>query len=422
MNGIILRGFDGTSLKIYIDGVLNNSIAASGSITPSTVTAIKVNIGSMYTSNTPSKFFKGSIDEVRVWNVARTATQIRQSFITQLQGNESNLVGYYNFNQGVAAGNNVSITSATNTVSSVSNGVLTNFAKTGTTSNFVGSTISNFAITGAASICANSTSQYTHPIPGGTWSINTGSAATVNSTGLVTSIGVESATLSYTYTLNGCSFTATKAIAVVETAITAQPSTQAQNVCINGITASLSVTATGINLTYQWYKNTTSSTTGGTLIAGATSSVYMPSNSVAGTTYYYCVVGGTCLPAVTSAVSGAITISPASVSGTISGTASICSGATTTLTLTGNTGTIQWQRFDNPIWTDLTGETNATFTTPVLTQNTTYRAVVTSGYCSVANTTNFNVIVNPLPVISGAYFSGSRRYNYNDSYNNCSFK
>ena len=277
----------------------------------------------------------------------------------------------------------------------------------GTTSNFVGSTISNFAINGSSSICTNSTSQYTHPIPGGTWSINNGAVATVNSTGLVTSIGVESATLSYTYTLNGCSFTATKTIDVVETAITAQPSTQAQNVCINGITASLSVTATGVNTTYQWYKNTTASTTGGTLIAGATFPVYMPSNTVAGTTYYYCVVSGTCTPTLTSDVSGAITISPASVSGTISGTASICSGATTTLTLTGNTGTVQWQEFDGSAWNDIVGATAITYTTPALTQNTSYRAVVASGYCTPANTTSFNVVVNALPVISGTTTVGA---------------
>jgi gliding motility-associated-like protein len=52
-------------------------------------------------------------------------------------------------------------------------------------------------------------------------------------------------------------------------------------------------------------------------------------------------------------------------------------------------------------WTDIAGATNTTFTSPVLSQNTSYRAVVTSGFCSAVNTTTFNVVVNPIPVISG---------------------
>ena len=41
---------------------------------------------------------------------------------------------------------------------------------------------------------------------------------------------------------------------------------------------------------YQWYENTAASSTGGTLIAGATSSDYVPSVGTVGTVYYYCVV------------------------------------------------------------------------------------------------------------------------------------
>jgi gliding motility-associated-like protein len=399
--------FDGSSLKIYIDGVLNNSVAASGNITPSSVTAIKVAIGCKYTNSSPSEFFKGNIDEARIWNLARTATQISQSFMSQLQGNESGLVGYYNFNQGVAAGDNSTITTATNEVSSVSNGTLTNFTKTGTTSNFIGSTIGASDIAGASIICASSTSQYTHQLAGGTWSVSNGAAATISSNGLLTAAGVETLTITYTYTVNGCIFNATKVVAIVIPAITVQPSTTAQNVCINGITASLSVTATGVNTTYQWYKNTTATNAGGTLIAGATNPVFMPSNTLVGTTYYYCVVSNACSSPISSSVSGAITIAPNSVAGTITGSTSICSGTTTILTLSGNVGTIQWQRFDSPIWTDLTGATSTTFTTPALTQNTTYRAVVTSGVCSVVNTTDFNIVINPLPVISGTTSVGA---------------
>ena len=57
----------------------------------------------------------------------------------------------------------------------------------------------------------------------------------------------------------------------------------------------LTVVATldGYTLSYQWYKNTTNSNTGGTVISGATTNSYTPTLSNTGTTYYYCVVTAT---------------------------------------------------------------------------------------------------------------------------------
>lgn len=56
-----------------------------------------------------------------------------------------------------------------------------------------------------------------------------------------------------------------------------------------GATANdLSITATGTDVTYQWYSNTTKSTTGATKLTGQTSSSYKPSTATTGTTYYYC--------------------------------------------------------------------------------------------------------------------------------------
>ena len=89
--------------------------------------------------------------------------------------------------------------------------------------------------------------------------------------------------------------------------ITVQPSTTPQSVCQDGTLTAFSVTATGAT-SYQWYKNTTESNIGGTLLSGATSSSYLPLSTTAGTLYYYCVVSGACSPAVTSDVSGAVTV------------------------------------------------------------------------------------------------------------------
>jgi hypothetical protein len=91
--------------------------------------------------------------------------------------------------------------------------------------------------------------------------------------------------------------------------ITSQPSTTNQAVIQNSSVNSLNVTATGSNITYQWYKNVNRSNTGGTLISGATTNSYTPLNTDLGISYYYVVVSGNNTILV-SAPSGTIKIIP----------------------------------------------------------------------------------------------------------------
>ena len=63
-----------------------------------------------------------------------------------------------------------------------------------------------------------------------------------------------------------------------------------------GADVRLSVAASapdGGTLTYQWYKGTTSSTTGGTAVPGATGSELTADTASAGTAYYWCEVTNT---------------------------------------------------------------------------------------------------------------------------------
>jgi hypothetical protein len=85
----------------------------------------------------PGQFYKGSMDDVRIWNVARSQAQIQANMNTELTGTETGLKAYYPFNQGIAAGDNTAITTVTDKTTNALNGTLTNFAKTGATSNFV---------------------------------------------------------------------------------------------------------------------------------------------------------------------------------------------------------------------------------------------------------------------------------------------
>jgi len=80
-------------MKMYVNGVLQASTNANTSAIVSAGNNFL--IGKRY--GTTSDYFGGQIDEVRVWNAARTADQIRADMNKTLAGNESGLVAYYRF-------------------------------------------------------------------------------------------------------------------------------------------------------------------------------------------------------------------------------------------------------------------------------------------------------------------------------------
>lgn len=81
-----------------------------------------------------------------------------------------------------------------------------------------------------------------------------------------------------------------------------------QNICVNGSAIALSSSLSGPGITYQWYTNTTSSNTGGTLIANANSRSYTPPTNAVGTNYYYVVVTNAFGCESSSSVSGAVNV------------------------------------------------------------------------------------------------------------------
>lgn len=101
-----------------------------------------------------------------------------------------------------------------------------------------------------------------------------------------------------------------------EPSISGHPSASDAQYCEEEPANSLSITANGNGLSYQWYSNTNNSGTSGTIIGGATNPTYTPATSSAGTLYYYCVITGDC-GTVTSNVSGAITVKPLPATGKI---------------------------------------------------------------------------------------------------------
>jgi regulation of enolase protein 1 (concanavalin A-like superfamily) len=87
----------GTKISIVVDGkeegVLDNMPASVAGLAIQDFIRIGCN-----TSN--ARFLSGLIDEVCIWNYARTVAQIQESMNHELRGTEAGLVGYWQFNEG----------------------------------------------------------------------------------------------------------------------------------------------------------------------------------------------------------------------------------------------------------------------------------------------------------------------------------
>ncbi len=93
----IVGTYDGNNMIIYVNGIAQNSMARTGNFDLSTAT---FKIGGWQGGD----YLNGSVEEVKVWNVARTQAEIRAQKHLTLLGNEAGLVAYYQFNTDAAVG------------------------------------------------------------------------------------------------------------------------------------------------------------------------------------------------------------------------------------------------------------------------------------------------------------------------------
>lgn len=86
--------YDGTEAHYYVNGCLVNSISASGTLFQN-----DLNTGIGAQEGCACELYTGYIDEVRIWNVARTQAQLETNMNTPLlsPGTQPGLLGYYQF-------------------------------------------------------------------------------------------------------------------------------------------------------------------------------------------------------------------------------------------------------------------------------------------------------------------------------------
>jgi hypothetical protein len=83
--------------SIYVDGV-SVTLSENPDLTSAIPASSSFEIGR--TNGTAYYALDGEIDELRFWSVARTSSEITSNMHSQLNGNEANLVAYYDYEEG----------------------------------------------------------------------------------------------------------------------------------------------------------------------------------------------------------------------------------------------------------------------------------------------------------------------------------
>ena len=121
--------YNGTHRILYLDGQEIVRDQPGSHLVPN---ADNLTIGKTF----DQEFFDGKIDEVRIWNVARSQAEIVIFMNEELRGSESGLVGYYRFNEGSVGEDNTALTQLTDFSEKDNAGNLENFDASGCVSNW----------------------------------------------------------------------------------------------------------------------------------------------------------------------------------------------------------------------------------------------------------------------------------------------
>jgi len=258
--------------------------------------------------------------------------------------------------------------------------------------------------TTGASICGSGSA--TLNASGGTagqyrwYTVATGGTAIAGQTGATYITPALTGTTNYYVAINNgtCESNRTIVTATINPGPSA-PSTTGANICGSG-TVTLNASG-GTAGQYRWY----TVATGGTPIAGQTAATYITPTLTGSTNYYVAINNGSCESNRTIVTA---TINPIPTPPTTTG-GSACGSSAVTLNASGGAaGQYRWYTLATG-GTAITGETNSSYTTPVLSITTTYFVAINDGTCESSRTpvtanlaaqgcNNEPPIIQPVPV------------------------
>jgi hypothetical protein len=124
--------FNSTIMTVYVNGVFSGSASIPAYTLPNS--NVPVRIG----TNWYNEAWPGDIDMVHIWKRALCQSEIQNNMAGELPGGvQVGLLTNYNFNQGIAGGNNAGITTLTDASPNAVTGTLTSMTLNGGTSNWV---------------------------------------------------------------------------------------------------------------------------------------------------------------------------------------------------------------------------------------------------------------------------------------------
>ena len=106
----IAVSYDGQTWRLYRDGVIDTTTALASAFAPEVTSIQHAAIATaMNSTGVADGYFFGAVDEVRIWNTVRTATQIQTNKNAELTSG-SGLIGRWGLNEGsgAAAANSIS--------------------------------------------------------------------------------------------------------------------------------------------------------------------------------------------------------------------------------------------------------------------------------------------------------------------------
>ncbi len=124
------------SVSLFLNGKLVASKTISNNIHNLRVNNLPLRIGTAAAGTAP--YFQGRIDEVRLWSRALTLCEIQQRMNCKVKDTAAGLIANYHFDQGIARGDNATVTSLTDATGNNRHGTLVNFGLNGGSSNWTG--------------------------------------------------------------------------------------------------------------------------------------------------------------------------------------------------------------------------------------------------------------------------------------------
>lgn len=135
--------YDGSAtpqgIRIYLDGIeeITNDLGFTLNPGATMLNNATAQIGSLHYGGSNIELMNGNIDELRIWGHERSLSHFQQHINHEYCGFTGLMLGYYQFNEGIANANNIGVNALPDYTGFGNNGTLVNFSLNGVASNWV---------------------------------------------------------------------------------------------------------------------------------------------------------------------------------------------------------------------------------------------------------------------------------------------